>query len=259
MKSLYDLNGKVAIVTGASSGLGRGAALAYAEHGVAVACLARRRHLLDELVKEIEAKGGKAIAITCDVTKEEMVKAAVAETIAKFGKIDILLNNAGVAILGDVTVLPLDEWNRGMATNITGIFLMCKYVIPHMKAAKYGKIVNLASVETLLATKSEEMARHMYNASKGAVRGLTVGMAACYSKYGITINSIAPGLFYSEMTANTLFTLEPFMENYRNQCAIGRAGKQEELDGLVLFLSSDASNYITAQNIFIDGGVHNVY
>lgn len=231
----------------------------YAEHGASVALLARRRDRLDEVVKQIESAGGKAIAITCDVTDEADVKKAVEETIKKFGKIDILLNNAGIAIIGTVETMSLEEWNKGMAVNVNGIFLMCKYVIPHMRAKNYGKVVNISSVESLLATKSVDMARHVYNCSKGAVRGLTVGMAGSYSQFGITVNSIAPALFMSEMTADTLFEFKPFMDNYKNQCAIGRPGKPEELNGLILFLSSDASNYITAQNIYIDGGVHNIY
>ena len=259
MKSLFDLTGKVAVVTGAASGLGRSAALAYAEHGASVGVLDINDGPLDGLVKEIESKGVKAVAAGCDLTREGDVKAAVDKFMGAFGKIDILLNNAGVAIMGSVEDLPLEDWNRGLAINLSSMFLTCKYIVPHMKAAKYGKIINISSVDSFIANKGDEMIRHSYNATKAGVRGLTMGMAACYSKYGLNINSISPALFRTEMTEKALFQYKPFMDRYLSQNAIGRPGEQVEFNGLVLFLSSDASSYVTAQNIIIDGGLHNIY
>lgn len=252
--SLFDLTGKVAVVTGASSGLGADAARAYAEQGANVALLARRKEKLDDVVKEIEASGKKAIAVQCDVSKEENVKHAVEEVLAYYGKIDILLNNAGIALGGSVENLTVEQWDRVMDTNVKGIFLMCKYVVPHMKERKYGRIVNVASVNAIIADKLEPLVRHVYNASKAAVLGLTIGMAASLAQYGITVNAVGPGLFESEMTADTLFKNENFLQMYNSLCPTSRPGRKGELNGPILFLSSDAASYTTGQFIVVDGG-----
>ena len=241
MKDLFDLKGKVAVVAGASSGLGADAARAYAEYGAQVALLARRKERLDELAEEITAAGGTAFAAACDVTVEESVKNAVEQVLTHYGKIDILLNNAGVAIKGSVEDTSAEDWDKVMDINVKGMYLMCKYVIPGMRSRQYGKIVNVASVNA-------------DNASKAAVRGLTMGMAATYMKDNITINSVGPGLFESEMTANTLFKNEEYLESYRKTNPASRPGRQGELNGTILFLSSDASSYVTSQHILVDGG-----
>ncbi|MFU0832089.1 MAG: 3-oxoacyl-[acyl-carrier-protein] reductase [Oscillospiraceae bacterium] len=252
--NLFDLTGKVAVVTGASSGLGADAARAYAAQGADVALLARRKEKLDAVVKEIEATGRKAIAVTCDVSKEENVKSAVEQVISTFGKIDILLNNAGIAQGGSVETLSTEDWDRSMNVNVKGIYLMCKYVVPVMKERKYGKIVNIASVNAILADKADALVRHVYNTSKAAVVGLTKGMAASYAKDGITVNALGPGLFESEMTADTLFKHEAFMNMYNSLCPASRPGAKGELNGPILFFSSDASSYTTGQFLVVDGG-----
>ena len=203
--NLFDLTGKVAVVTGASSGLGADAALAYAQAGADVALLARRKSKLDEVVEKITALGRKAIAVECDVSNEDSVKAAVGEVIKHFKKIDILLNNAGVAQGGSVETLTTEQWDNSMDINVKGDFLMCKYVVPHMKEQNYGRIVNIASINAVLADKPDSLVRHVYNASKAAVLGLTKGMAASYARFNINVNAIGPALFSSEMTENTLF------------------------------------------------------
>lgn len=252
--NLFDLTGKVAVITGASSGLGADAARAYAEHGADVALLARRKERIDGLAKEIEKLGKKAIAIQCDVTDEEVVKNAVKEIMSYYGKIDILLNNAGVAIGGSVENLTVEQWDRVMNTNVKGIYLMCKYVVPYMKDRKYGRIVNISSVNAIVADKPEPLVRHVYNASKAAVVGLTIGMAASLAKHGITVNAVGPGLFESEMTADTLFKNENFLNMYNSLCPSSRPGKKGELNGPILFFSSDAASYTTGQFIAVDGG-----
>lgn len=251
---LFDLNGKVAVVTGASSGLGADAAIAYAEAGADLAILARREEKLEETAQKIRAKGKKALVVACDVTDEDHVKTAVEKIIAEYGKIDILLNNAGIAKGGDVTTLSAEDWDASMDINVKGIFLMSKYVVPHMQDKQYGKIVNIASINAILADKAKELWRHSYNASKAAVRGLTMGMAASYMQDNITVNSIGPGLFESEMTENTLFKNEKFMAMYNGLCPAGRPGKRGELDGTIIYLSSDASSYVTSQHIIVSGG-----
>ena len=253
--NLFDLTGRVAIVTGASAGLGADAARAYAEAGADVALLARREDRLMTLAQEIESMGRKALAVQCDVTDEENVKLAINKVVEYFGRIDILLNNAGVAIKGAVHELSLDDWDKGMNTNVKGPFLMSKYVIPHMINAHYGKIVNVSSINAVIGDKNPALYRHVYNASKAAVMGLTVGMATSYMQHGITVNAIGPGLFESEMTANTLFKAEEFMKMYNYQCPASRPGKRGELNGTILYLSSDASSYVTGQTFFVEGGI----
>lgn len=254
MNNLFDLTGKVVIVTGASSGLGADAARAYAEYGASVALLARRKDKLDHVVKEIEDKGGKALAVQCDVSDEESIKSAVEEVMSHFGQIDILLNNAGVATGGSVENISVEAWDKVMDINVKGIFLMSKYVVPHMRERKYGKIINIASINAVLADKDPSLFRHSYNASKAAVRGLTMGMAASYMQDNITVNSIGPGLFESEMTEDTLFKHEPFLRAYNTISPAGRPGKKGELNGTIIYLSSDASSYVTSQHILVDGG-----
>ena len=254
MTNLFDLTGKVAVVTGASSGLGKDAGLAYAEAGADVALLARRIDKLNEVKAQIEQTGRKVIAVACDVTDEESCKAAVQTVLDAFGHIDILFNNAGVAVRGGVETLSVEDWNKSFDTNVKGIFLMSKYVVPHMKAQKYGKIVNTASVNAVIADKSDMFIRHSYNASKSAVLGLTKGMACSYAQYNITVNAVGPALFGTEMTAGTLFKSEAFLNGYNMQNPSSRPGKKGELNGTVLYLSSDASSYVQGQFIIVDGG-----
>lgn len=252
--SLFDLSGKVAVVTGASSGLGADAARAYAAQGASVALLARRMEKLDSVVAEISKAGGKALSVQCDVSKEDEVQRAVKEVLAHFGKIDILLNNAGIAQPGSVETLSTDLWDKSMDINVKGIFLMCKYTLPSMKERKYGRIVNIASVNAILADKADALVRHAYNTSKAAVLGLTKGMAASYAQYGITVNALGPGLFESEMTQDTLFKHQQFMQMYNGLCPASRPGARGELNGPILFFSSDAASYTTGQFIVVDGG-----
>lgn len=251
---MFELNGKVAVVTGASSGLGKDAAIAYAKAGADVALLARRKDRLDEVAKDIEGFGQTALAVACDVSNEESVKQAIGEVLNHFGHIDILLNNAGVAVRGGIHQLSEADWQKGMDINVKGIFLVSKYVVPEMIKQTYGKIVNISSINGLIADKDDMFIRHNYNASKAAVLGLSKGMAASYARYNITVNTVCPGLFETEMTANTLFKSEDFMKLYAHLCPANRPGRKGELNGTILFFSSDASSYVTGQYVVVDGG-----
>lgn len=254
MTGLFDLTGKTAVVTGASSGLGADAALAYAQSGADVALVARRVDKLNQVKEEIEKTGRRAVALACDVTEEGSVKGAVEEVLKEFGHIDILLNNAGVAVRGGVDSMSEEDWDRSFNTNVKGIFFMSKYIVPQMKERGYGKIVNIASVNAVIADKNDMFIRHSYNASKSAVLGLTKGMACSYARYGITVNAVGPALFETEMTAGTLFKSEQFLQGYSAMNPAGRPGKKGELNGTVLYLSSDASSYVQGQFIVVDGG-----
>ena len=251
---MVDLTGKIAVVSGASSGLGADSARAYAKAGADVALLARRVDKLESVAKELCGMGVHAIAIACDVSDEQSVKDAVQEVIRVFGRVDILLNNAGVAVRGGVTDLTSEDWDRAFNTNLKGMFFTCKYVIPHMIEQNYGKIVNVSSVNAFIADKNDMFIRHTYNSSKAGVIGLTRGLAASYGRYNITANCVCPGLFESEMTAETLFKSEAFLQSYNAQCPMGRPGRRGEGAGPVLFFSSDLSSYVTGQYTIIDGG-----
>ncbi|MFT4007894.1 MAG: SDR family oxidoreductase [Lacrimispora sp.] len=254
MENLFDLSGKAAVVTGASSGLGADAARAYAQAGADVALLARRVEKLNEVKTEIEKLGRKAMVVVCDVTQEDSVKEAMGNVLAAFGHIDILLNNAGIAVRGGVDSMTTEEWDKSFDTNVKGTFLASKYVIPQMKERGYGKIVNIASVNAVIADKNDMFIRHSYNASKSAVLGLTKGMACSYARYGITVNAIGPALFESEMTSGTLFKSDQFLNAYNAVNPAGRPGRRGELNGTILYLSSDASSYVQGQFIIVDGG-----
>ena len=255
MTSMFDLSGKVAVVSGASSGLGADAARAYAENGADVALLARRLERLEALGEEIRAAGRRALAVRCDVTSEESCRNAVEKVVEAYGRIDILLNNAGVAVRGGVDTLSEADWDRSFDTNVKGMFHVSKYVVPLMRERGYGKIVNIASVNAVIADKQDVFIRHAYNASKAAVLGLTKGMACSYARYGITVNAVGPGLFASEMTESTLFGSEEFLTAYNALNPTGRPGGKGELNGTILYLSSDASSYVQGQLILVDGGM----
>lgn len=254
MKDMFNLEGKVAVVTGASSGLGHDAAVMYAEYGADVALLDLNENDLEKVKEEIEKLGRKVIAIECDVTKETQVKDAVSKVLDVFSHIDILLNNAGVAVRGGVETLTEDEWDKSFNVNVKGMYLLSKYIIPGMKERKYGKIVNIASVNAVIANKNDIFIRHSYNASKAAVLGLTTGMACSYARYGITVNAIGPALFKTGMTKDTLFKSEEFLNGYNMLNPTGRPGNEKELNGTILYLSSDASSYVQGQFIIVDGG-----
>lgn len=251
MNNIFDLTGKKAIVTGASSGLGAQFAKALAGQGADVAILARRFERLQTLAEEINAMGVKCIPVQCDVTVESQVEEAVNKIAAEFGQIDILVNNAGVAGVGATEDLPLEEWNRVITTNLTGVFLVAKHVARKMKEKNVGSIINISSIAGFVSFEGMSVAA--YGASKGGVVNLTRNLASEWGKYGIRVNSIAPGFFPSEMTQ--AFVEDPNMLAYvKSRTALDRWGKEGELNGLLIYLASDASSYTTGQNIAVDGG-----
>ena len=198
MKNLFDLTGQVAIVTGTSSGIGIEVAKALANQGANIVLLARRMDKLESVKEMIEKDYNvKALAIPCDLTIEEDIRKAVEEVIKEFGQIDILVNNAGAIVNKPTEEMSLEEWNLVVNVNLTGVFLMTKHVVPYMKEKEYGRIINISSMNGLIANLNGHIAP--YTATKGGVINLTRQWGAEYSKDGITCNSIAPGMFPSEM------------------------------------------------------------
>lgn len=251
MRDLFDLKNKKAIVTGASSGLGVQFAKALAEYGADVALLARRFDRLQSLAQEIEKLGVQALPIKCDVTSEQEVENAVKLVEEKFGKIDILVNNAGIVNSYPTEDLPLEEWNKVINTNLTGVFLVAKHVARVMKKHKSGSIINIASIAGFVSFEGMSVAA--YGASKGGVVNLTRYLASEWGKYGIRVNAIAPGFFPSEMTQG-LIDNPQILAYIQTRTALDRWGHEGELNGILIYLASDASSYTTGQIIAVDGG-----
>ncbi|MFV0528497.1 MAG: SDR family NAD(P)-dependent oxidoreductase [Lachnospiraceae bacterium] len=253
--NLFDFSGRVVIVTGASSGLGAQAAIAFAEHGASVVLAARRKEKLEALEQEINQKEqGQAYALACDVASEEQVASMVQQVKEKYGKVDVLINNAGIAIGGGVDTLTDEAWDHIIDINVKGVARVSKHVVPLMKEAGYGRIINVASINALLADKSQSLWRHAYNTTKAAVLGLTKGMAASYTQFGITTNAVCPGLFPSEMTEDTLFKATEFLNMYNALCPAARPAKKDELNSTFLYFASEGSAYVSGQEIVVDGG-----
>ncbi len=252
MKNYMDLTGRVAIVTGASSGLGYAFSKALAENGAKVAAFARRIDKLNTLKDEIEAAGGECLPVVCDVTSEENIISAVKKVVDWAGKIDILINNAGYMHVCPTTEFPLSEWQKVVDTSITAYFLMAREVGKNMIANRYGRIINMASMYGCIASHHNPILA--YNATKGAVPNFTRGLAQEWAEYGITVNAVGPGMFPSEMMVIDEGT-EQFLAA---RAPIGRPGKLSELCGQILLFASENSSYTTGQTIYIDGGITSV-
>jgi len=252
MTDLFSLKGKVALITGASSGLGVQFAKAYAKQGADLVILARRYDRLETLAKEIEEETGvRCLPIKCDVSVESEVKAAVAKAVEVFGKIDILVNNAGVGAGTPAEQLSMDEWKHVVDVNLNSVFLMSKEVGQIMIKNKYGRIINVASMYGVVANNA--IPASPYHASKAGVVNLTRALACEWAKYNITVNAIGPGFFMTEMTEEALKD-EAFLQYIKYTTPMGRYGESGELDGLAIYLASDASSYTTGQIICVDGG-----
>ena len=249
MRNYMDLTGRVAIVTGASSGLGYQYCKALAENGAKVAAFARRVEKLEKLKEEIEKAGGICLPVQCDVTKEEDVVDGVKKVEDAFGKIDILVNNAGAIKVCPTTDLDLQDWKKVVDISLTGYFLMAREVGKVMIKNHYGRIINTASMYGKIASHHNPIL--VYNATKGAVPNFTRGLAQEWAEYGITVNAIGPGMFPSEMMQIDEQT-EQFLAF---RAPIGRPGVIDELCGQLLLFASENSSYTTGQTIYIDGGI----
>ena len=248
MKNYFDLTGQVAVVTGASTGLGVQMAKAFASQGANIVLIARRKNLLDENAAAIEKEFGvKALAIPCDITDTEAVKA----TMDAFGRVDILVNNAGTGAVAPAVDITDEQFNNELKIDLFGSFVCAREFAKEMLKRKYGRIINIASMYGLVGNMAATCAP--YHAAKGGVVNLTRALAAEWGKDGITVNSICPGYFWTPLTKDTLET-DWFAAYAKGAIPLGRYGKEGELDTCALFLASPASSYVNGQNIAVDGG-----
>ena len=252
--STTSIEGRTAIVTGASSGLGVRFAHVLAGAGANVVLAARREDQLEQVAKEIEASGGTALAVRCDVAQPESVRHMVTASFERFGTVDILVNNAGVS--AEAGVMPErvtdDLFAQTVAVNLNGTFTCCREVGARLLASgRKGSIINISSVAGLGGVQNFPPA---YQASKAAVINLTRNLAASWADRGVRVNAICPGWFPSEMTA-AWFAAPAFLQRFEDQAPVRRIGDLAELDGPLLFFASDASSFVTGQALAVDGGI----
>ena len=253
MKSYFDLSGQVAVVTGCSTGLGVQMAKALANQGAKIVAVARRKEKIEAVAKEIaDTYKVETLAIQCDITDTERVNAAVDEIIAKFGRIDILINNAGTGAVAPAEDITDEQFAGEMNVDLFGTFKFARAAAKKaMIPAKYGRVINIASMYGLVGNKVAGSAP--YHAAKGGVVNLTRALAAEWGKYNITVNSICPGYFYTPLTKETLDS-DFFQQNAKTMIPMERYGNEGELDSAAIFLASPASTYVTGVNLPVDGG-----
>jgi NAD(P)-dependent dehydrogenase (short-subunit alcohol dehydrogenase family) len=249
MPELFSLDGRVAVVTGASSGLGDRFARVLHSAGASVVVAARRADRLEALADELGRD--RVLVVPCDVAVDDDCERLVSTTLEHFGRLDVLVNNAGMAVTLPAEHEPLDDFRRVVDVNLTGLFVLSQLAGRAMIAAGSGTIVNVASVLGLVASTPIKQAS--YCATKGAVVNLTRELACQWARKGVRVNSLAPGWFPSELTAE-MFEDEAANAFVKRDCPMARAGEPHELDGALLFLASDASSYVTGQTLVVDGG-----
>lgn len=244
-----NLDGKVALITGASKGLGRAMALALAESGARLALVSRDQKQLAITADQVQAHGSRAELFHADITDEQQVRKLEGEVAAKFGKVQILINNAGINIRKPITDFTLAEWRQVIDTNLTGVFLMCRSFVPRMTGQQYGRIINLTSIMSHVALPG----RSAYAASKSGLLGFTRALALELAPEKITVNGISPGPFATEMNTPIMQNPEANQQFIAN-IPLARWGKVEEVGKLAVYLCSEEAGFITGTDILIDGG-----
>jgi NAD(P)-dependent dehydrogenase (short-subunit alcohol dehydrogenase family) len=248
MKAL-DLSGRVAVVVGGTSGIGRAIALGFAEAGADVVVSGRRAELIDTVAKEIEAKGRRSVRQPADVADRASLETLRDRVVAELGKVDILVNSAGTTKRRPTLEVPEAEWNMIMETNLMGTLRACQVFGPHMIERGYGRIINIASLSSFVALY--EVAA--YAASKAAVASLTKSLAIEWSSKGVTVNAIAPGVFKTDLNTALLEGTDRGRE-FLLRTPMKRFGKVEELAGAAVFLASDAASFVNGEILAVDGG-----
>lgn len=245
---MFDLSRTAAAVTGGNGGIGLGIALGLAEAGAAVAILARNDNKNRDAVAAIEKRGGRAVAITLDVTKRDQLEPKMAEVERSFGPVDILVNNAGIAMSKDFLDYETRAWDAVLETNLNSVFLLSQIAARSMAQRKRGKIINIASEYSRFGSSWVPA----YSASKGGVVQLTKSMAIALAPHNIQVNAILPGWIWSEMTAGVKDT--PLYKEIIQRTPAGRFGEPEECAGAAVFLASRASDFVTGSTVYVDGG-----
>ena len=251
MTNLFNLYGKVALVTGASSGLGVQFAKALASQGAKIAITARRKERLEQVKTEIEALGVECLIVPADMSNSDEIKALVEKVVEHFGRIDILVNNAGVGYGIPAESQTDDDWMKTMKVNVDGVYYMAREVGKHMIEQNYGKIINIGSIHSVVAMANSPISA--YVTSKGAVAAMTKALANEWAKHNITVNTIGPAYFPSEMTEDVINS-EGFDQVIQAYCPMGHPARDGELDGALIYFASDASSYTTGQYLAVDGG-----
>lgn len=253
IKDLFDLTGKTAIITGGGRGLGEQMAEGLAEAGANIVLCSRKKEACQQVADRLATTGVKTLALACDISQPEDIKNVVHQTIEKFGRIDILINNSGATWGAPVEEMPLEAWQKVMNINVTGTFLMSQEAGKEMIKQKAGKIINIASIAGLGGTDPQYMDTIGYNTSKGAVITFTKDLAVKWGQHNIQVNAIAPGFFPTKMSGAIM---EKGKDYFLSQTPLKRFGSEADLKGAAVFLASAASNYITGDILTVDGGVH---
>lgn len=250
----FELNGRTAVVTGAGQGLGKAFAKALAKAGAEVFIMARNEERLQKTAQELsEATGSRVYAVAVDITREESIRDACQSVMEKSGRIDVLINNAALGRSdAELQNESLETWNQIINTNLTGTFLMMKHVGKIMIRQKAGKIINLASMTGMVAVRNPSVGA--YDVSKAGVACLTRIMAGAWSRYNITVNSISPGYYMTDINRKYVKDHPEFYEDSLQQIPLREWGKEEDIGNIAVFLASSASDYMTGANIVTDGG-----
>jgi NAD(P)-dependent dehydrogenase (short-subunit alcohol dehydrogenase family) len=249
-RQLFDLSGRVAIITGGSIGLGRQMAEGLAEMGADLVLCARKKEPCEKAAEELQKLGVRTLGLACDVRNQAAIQEVAETTVSRFGRIDILINNAGTSWGAPVEEMRLEQWNKVIETNLTGTFLVSQAVGKIMIGQRKGKIINIASVAGLHGAPPEFQAIG-YHASKGGVITFTKDLACKWATHNINVNAIAPGWFPTNMSE---VVIERNKELLRKKIPMGRFGSEDDLKGAAVFLASDASNFVTGHVLVVDGG-----
>lgn len=248
--SIFDLSGRVAIVTGASRGLGQYFGRALARAGADLVITSRSIEALEPFRREIEEMGRRALPLQLDVRDYDSIQRMARDAWEHYGKVDILVNNAGCNIRKPAFEVTWDDWNTVLDTNLRGTFFVAQAVARRMAERRYGRIINIGSVTCVFGYAGLAP----YGASRGGVKQLTMSLADDWGPYGITVNCLAPGWFKTEQT-RVMYEDQEWVEYLCDRIPLKRPGQPTDLDGAIVFLASDASAYITAQTLLVDGGI----